>query len=101
NNAVFGLNTTIPIKFQLSDYGGKLISRLGAVTSLQVERVDAAGNPLAPPFTPTSAGKIGLTYDGNHYSFNWQTTGLSAGYYEILLALDDGTVQKLIVKLGT
>jgi hypothetical protein len=85
-NAVFGLGTTVPINFQLSDYSGKLISRLGAVTSLQVERVDAAGNPLAPPLTPANTGNAGLTYDGNHYSFNWQTAGLSAGYYDILLS---------------
>jgi hypothetical protein len=98
-DAVFALGAAIPIKFQLRDFDGKLISRLGAVVSLQVQQVDAAGNPLAPAFTPASAGNTGLRYDGNQYAFNWQTTGLSAGYYEILLTLDDGTVQKIRVKL--
>jgi hypothetical protein len=100
NKAVFELGSTVPIAFQLSNASGQLISRLSAVASLQIERVDAAGNPLGSPFTPASPGHTSLTYTDNHYSFNWQTTGLSAGYYEILLTLDDGTVHKIIVSLS-
>jgi hypothetical protein len=70
-----------------------------AVTSLQVQSVDSAGNALGAPFTPASS--TGLTYDpaAQLFAFNWQTKGLGAGYYEILLALNDGTVQTMIIQL--
>jgi hypothetical protein len=99
------LGKQIPIKFQLKDVTGNPVSfatmaaALSAVTSLQVQLVDSSGNPLAAPFTPAS--NTGLTYDptAQQFTFSWQTKVLSAGYYNILLALNDGTVQTKIIQL--
>jgi hypothetical protein len=95
----FGLNRTIPIKWQLRDFNGTLITGLSAVTSLQVAPV-LSGGGLGTPFNPTASGSTGLRNDGSQYIFNWQTKGLTAGTYEILLTLADGTVQTKIIQLN-
>jgi hypothetical protein len=99
------LGKQIPIKFLLKDVSGNPVSfatvaaALSAVTSLQVQLVDSSGNPLAAPFTPAS--NTGMTYDpaAQQFTFSWQTKGLSAGYYKILLALNDATIQTKIIQL--
>jgi hypothetical protein len=104
-NPTGSLGKQIPVKFQLKDVNGSFVSfattaaALNAVTLLQVQSVDSSGYPLAAAFTPAS--NTGLTYDptSNLYQFNWLTKGLSAGYYKILLALNDGTVQTMIIQL--
>jgi titin len=98
-NLAFGLNRTIPIKFQLSDVDGSVITGLGAVTSLQVAPV-LSGGGLGTPFAPTASGGTGLRNDGTQYTFNWQTKGLTAGSYEILLTLSDGSVKTKVIQLS-
>jgi hypothetical protein len=98
-NMAYALGRTIPIKFQLADANGHLITSLGAVTSLQVAPVNASGSP-GTPFNPTAAGNTGLRNDGSQYIFNWQTKGLAAGNYMILLSLSDGTTQVLSLSLS-
>jgi hypothetical protein len=97
----YHVGSTLYLKWQLTDYYGNYISSLSAVTSLQVQSVDAQGHPLAAPFNPTSAGGSGLQYDpsANQYVFHWKTKGLTAGYYEIELTLADGTLETLVVQL--
>jgi hypothetical protein len=90
-NLSFALNRVIPIKFNLSDFNNAPITSLSAVTSLQI----AAGtsSSLGTPFNPVSTGNTGLHMEGNTFALNWQTKGLAAGNYVILLTLADGTVQ--------
>jgi hypothetical protein len=99
-NVSFGLNRTIPIKFQLTNANGKLINSLNAVSSLQIQALDAHGNPVGSPFNPTGAGNTSLRNDGSQYIFNWQTKGLAAGSYEIVLTLSDGTVKTKVLQLS-
>jgi hypothetical protein len=94
----FELGRTIPIKFQLTDVNGAIITSLSAVTSLQVAPVNTDGS-LGTPFNPTPAGGTVLRNDGSQYIFNWQTKGLTTGTYEILLTLADGTVNTKVLQL--
>jgi hypothetical protein len=96
----FALNRTIPIKLQLTDLNGSAITALSAVTSLQIAPVNANGS-LGTAFNPNGAGGTGLRYDttSNQYDFNWLTKGLSAGTYEIVLKLADGTTHILKIQL--
>jgi hypothetical protein len=86
------LNRTIPIKFQLTDYNGAFISSLGAVTSLQV--LNAQGTNVL-----TNPGSTSLRYDptANQFITNWQTKGLAAGTYTVVLALADGTAYQTVL----
>jgi hypothetical protein len=90
-NLSFALNRTIPIKFNLSDFNGAVITNLNAVTSLQIAVGSSSSH--GAPFNPTSSEKAGLSVNGGTFAFNWQTKGLAAGSYVILLTLADGTVQ--------
>jgi hypothetical protein len=98
-NLAFAFNRTIPIKWQLCDFNGTLITSLSAVTSLQVAPVNS-DNSLGTPFNPTPAGGTSLRNDGSQYIFNWQTKGLAAGTYEILLTLSDGTLHIKVLQLS-
>jgi N-acetylneuraminic acid mutarotase len=100
NTNSFELGRTIPIKFQLSDVNDNLITTLAAVSSLQGQALDVNGNPVGSPFTLSSSGNSELRNDGTQYIFNWQTKGLAAGSYEILLSLNDGTVNTKVVNLS-
>jgi hypothetical protein len=97
-NMAFALNRTIPIKWQLCDFNSTLITSLSAVTSLQVAPVNADGS-LGTPFNPTPAGATSLRNDGSQFIFNWQTKGLTAGTYEILLTLSDATLHTKVLQL--
>jgi hypothetical protein len=97
NGLTFALNRTIPIKFQLTDSNGKAITSLSAVTSLQVAPV--VNGVAGTPFTPASTNNQGLQCVGSQYLYNWQTKGLSAATYEILLTLADGTTHTRTIQL--
>ncbi|HZV06696.1 MAG TPA: Ig-like domain repeat protein [Gemmataceae bacterium] len=99
NGLAFALNRTIPIKFTLTDANGNPITSLSAVTSLQIQQVDANGNPIGSPFTPASTNNQGLQSTGGQYLYNWQTKGLSAGYYEIEVTLADGSTHNITIQL--
>jgi hypothetical protein len=98
SNLSFGLNRNIQIKFQLSDAQGRAVTTPSAVQALQVQSVDANGQPLAAAVTLASAG--GVPVSGHQYSFNWQPKGFSAGYYKILLTLLDGTTKTKVIQLS-
>jgi hypothetical protein len=100
NNLLFNQNRTIPIKWQLKDTAGNLITSLSAVSSLQVAPV-LSGGALGTPFNPTPTGGTSLRNDGSQYVFNWQTKGLSVGSYEIILTLADGTVRTKTLQIVT
>ncbi len=99
NGLVFAVNRTIPIKFSLSDANGNAVTSLSAVTSLQIQALDANGNPIGNPFNPTASGNTGLSNSGGQYLFNWQTKGLAAGSYQIVLTLADGTTRTKTIQL--
>jgi hypothetical protein len=98
-NMAFALNRNIPIKFQLTDVNGAIITSLSAVTSLQIAPVNP-DNSLGTPFNPTPTPGTSLRNDGSQYIFNWQTKGLAAGTYEILLTLSDGTLHTKVIELS-
>lgn len=99
-NVTFGLNRTIPIKFQLTDIKGTRIDSLAAVNSLQIQALDGHGNPVGAPFNAASSDRLGLRNDGSQYIFDWQTKGLAAGSYEVLLNLADGTIKTKLIQIS-
>jgi hypothetical protein len=95
-NMTYAAGRTIPVKFQLTDYTGASVTRLSAVTSLQV--INQQGSDVL-----AGAGKTGLRYDAsaNQFVYNWQTKGLAAGTYTVRLSLDDGTTDSLTLTLSS
>jgi uncharacterized repeat protein (TIGR01451 family) len=95
----YEVNRTIPITFLLTNYNGCPITSLSAVTSLQIQALDASGNPIGAPFTPASTNKQGLQNILGVYLYLWQTKGLAAGPYEIEVKLADGVTHTTTIQL--
>ena len=95
---VFNSGSTVPLKFQLRDFNGVLVTTLAAVSAIQVAPVNADGT-FGTAFSAGSPGAAMLRNDGTQYIFNWQTKGLAAGSYVILLQLNDGTTKTQVVQL--
>jgi hypothetical protein len=95
SNLAFGLDRTIPIKFQLTDDTGAYVSSLSTVVSLQV--LDAQGVDVL-----SSGGGPALRYDtaANQFILNWATKGLPAGSYVINLVLADGSSYQKTIQLS-
>jgi hypothetical protein len=91
----YALGRTIPVKFTLTDYTGAAVTSLAAVTGLQIVPL----NPNGAAFNPVSTDGKGLNVNGGQYLFNWKTTGLAAGSYQIVLNLADGTTQTKTIQL--
>jgi hypothetical protein len=77
-NLTFGLNRTIPIKFQLTDFNGNPITSPSAVTSLQVAPV--VNGIAGTPFTPASTNNQGLQSTGGQYLYNLADQGALGGH---------------------
>jgi hypothetical protein len=100
NNLAFNMNRVIPIKWQLGDSNGKIVTGLSAIVALQVAPV-LSGGVIGTPFNPTASNGIGLRNDGKQYTFNWDTKGVAVGTYQIQLTLADGTVQTKTLQIVT
>jgi hypothetical protein len=100
--------SAIPVKWQLRDGSGAVVTRLSSTRLLE-----ALPNPAcagAPPagsvplvlYSPTNGATGGSTFRlaTDTFIFNWDTSsGVAKGCYNIVLSLDDGTQKATIVKL--
>jgi hypothetical protein len=100
NPPVFNLakaGRTVPVKWQLTDANGALISSLSTVVynPLRYRQIADDGAPIDPlPADADTAGATVLRYDSaaNQFIFNWKTTSTFARKcYELILDLNDGT----------
>jgi len=97
---VFKLGSTVPVKFQLADANGTLVST--AVAHLTVQML-SNGTPVGTPIDATAPGNADVgnlfRFDGSQYIYNLSTKPLSTGIWQFQAHLDDGTVHT--VALGT
>ncbi len=103
-SGTFNLGKAVPIKWQLQDTSGNFITNQVPSTILTV-----ASNPactgvatgIAIVLWPSATGSTVLRYDttNNQYVFNWDTSNQSAGCYNLVLQLADGSVRSTIVQL--
>ena len=83
--ATFNRGCVIPVKFKT------LCNRVPFVTgtpTLSIRRC---------PSTPVGGGNFQMV--ANQWHFNWNTRGLSAGTYELIATLQDGSQQRVFIKL--
>lgn len=100
NRSTFKAGSTIPLKWQLTNATGGAISTLSSVQAVQFATNGACeGEASGAPIDAGDAGNSGLRYGGGQFLYNWQTKGLAAGCYNILLKLDDTTTQGVVVQL--
>jgi len=85
---------TIPVKWQLKDFNGNLISDLSTMVAMGSVAIacDAAPTDIIEE-TLDSPGATVFRFDGMQFIFNWQTTKSWRGCRALQLKLKDGTFQ--------
>ena len=90
--SAFKVGSTIPAKFQLTDYNGAYVTN--AVANLKYAQITGGTIGSDAEAVSTSAATTGslFRYDmtGNQYIFNLATKGLAKGSYQIKAVLNDG-----------
>lgn len=97
-SGLFKLGSTVPVKFQLTDANGTLIST--AVAHLTIQMI--SNNTLVgTPIDATAPGNADVgdlfRFDGTQYIFNWSTKPVSTGTWQLQARLDDGTVHTVVM----
>jgi hypothetical protein len=101
-NRAFKQGSTVPIKWQLTNANGQLVTSLSAVTSLTVT-IGSTTYALYSGTTSTSSytsGGAAFRNDGSQYVFNWSTKGFATGTYTLTAAFNDGSVQSKTIVLS-
>jgi len=84
---------TIPVKWQLKDANGVLISDLSSLTSLSAAPIGCSAAPAAIVEEQlNSPGSTVFRFDGAQFIFNWQTTKSWSGCWLLQSTFNDGTV---------
>jgi hypothetical protein len=99
-SGIYKLGSVVPVRFQLTDVNGSLIS--AAVANLKVQQY-SGGTPAgqAVDATPPGAADAGglFRYDGTQYVYNLSTKSLSVGIWQLQVQLNDGTVHTVSIGL--
>ncbi len=84
---------TIPVKWQLTDASGNLISDLSSFTSLLQGPVacDVAPASIVVDDPTATTGATVFRFDGTQFIYNWQTAKSWKGCFALVLNLKDGT----------
>ncbi|MEW6067778.1 MAG: NosD domain-containing protein [Nitrospirota bacterium] len=92
--SVFKSGSTIPAKFQLTDVNGNYISTAVAVFMYQYVSDIFVGEIVEGISTSAATTDSLFRYDpvDNQYIFNWDTSDVLPGLYNIYAVLDDGTM---------
>jgi len=97
-SGLFKLGSTVPVKFQLTDVNGTLISTAACHLTIQM----ISNNTLiGTPIDATAPGNADVgdlfRFDGTQYIFNWSTKPVSTGTWQLQARLDDGTVHTVVM----
>jgi hypothetical protein len=98
-NRAFKQGSTVPIKWQLHDASGNMVTSLAAIMSLSV--TGPGGTATLYSGNNSSSGATDLRNDGSQYVYNWQTKGCALRSYTITAALADGTHVTQTIMLST
>lgn len=89
HNLAFKQDSTVPIKWQVKDASGNILTNLSAITSLTV--TGPSGTTILYAGNLNSSGDTELRNSDGQYIFNWQTKDFDLGSYRITALLADGT----------
>jgi hypothetical protein len=81
---------TYPVKFQIRDENGTLVTSLAAVSSITYQAVSCGSFSADPAdaLETTSTGGTSLRFEDDQFVYNWKTPS-SAGCYELFVTLAD------------
>jgi hypothetical protein len=93
------VKSTIPVKWQLRDQAGNLITDLGVVAAIRVSATPCPGDPPTTcDTTPTGATMLRYDTKTNQYVYNWLTPS-QPGTYVLSVHFTDGSTYAAYFKL--
>jgi parallel beta-helix repeat protein len=95
--SIFKFGSTVPLKFQLKDSNGTIITSAVATLSL-VKKADSVLGTDAEAVVTSNANTGNLfrySTDGSQYIYNLSTKTLSTGTWKARITLDDGTTKEV------
>ncbi len=97
----FKLGQTIPVKFDIKDANGNLVTQLGSPRFTRSDNLGSCDRDASLDTLPSVIPDGGTTYssNGGHYQYNWSTKGLTSGEYRIFAHLADSTSQSVYICL--
>jgi hypothetical protein len=98
----FKLGQTIPVKFDLKDVNGNLVTQTGLPTFTRSNNLGGCDSNATLDTVPTVSADGAAVYSqsGGHYQYNWSTKSVTqAGEYRIFANLADGTSQSVYICL--
>jgi len=99
----FNQGRTVPVKFSLRDSAGAFVST--AVAQLFVQKLDSQGNKVGNliPATSTNSPDNKFRYDflNNQYIYNMSTDTLTVGQWQLVVKLDNGTTETIVIVITT
>jgi hypothetical protein len=99
--SIFKQGSTVPTKFQLTDYFGNYVSNAEAkLTNVKFTTVPVGTETEAVSTSAATTGNL-FRYDttSNQYIFNLGTKGLEKGGYRITATLDSGQIIQVVISL--
>jgi len=99
----FNLGRTVPVKFSLRDKAGAFVST--AVARLSVQKLDSQGNKVGTPIDATSTNspdnQFRYDFTNNQYIYNMSTDTLTVGQWQLVVKLDNGTTETIVIVITT
>ncbi len=97
-SSIFKAGSTIPVKFQLTNAQGALVSSANATISLKKVTDAVLGTNYEVSFnnTPNSGDTFRYDFSSNQYIYNLSTKSLSSGSYIVSIDLHDGSEAKTV-----
>src|SRR5262249_49721960 len=99
-NRAFKQGSAVPIKWQVNDAAGNVVTSLAAIASLKVIGPNNSVTILYPGNTSDSGG-TSLRNEGGQYIYNWQTKGIALGSYSLEAKFADGNKITQTIMLST
>ena len=97
---LFNTGSTVPVKVTLTGASAGITT---GAANLEYQKVDSTTSGTVNEAVSTSAATTGslFRYDptSGQYIFNWRTTGLTAGTYQLTIDLHDGASHQVTVGL--
>ncbi len=91
--------STVPVKFQLRNASGALITTTTSVLAIEASSNPACSGVGGTPFPAAATGGTTLRFAGDGFIFNWKTEKSWTGCYNFLVLLDDATTQAALVTM--
>ena len=97
--SVFRLGSTVPVKFRLTNASAGITDATASFSYRKVDATAGAVNETATTATPTTGARFQYDASSGQYIYNWRTTGLTTGSYELQIDLGDGLIRTVAIDL--